>query len=148
MSHYKNTQIGYVTGGIATLAAVLVYYSFRADNVEGLGWFGTSMVVLCAGAALLFSSLTVEVDDEEVRFYFGPGFWTRHIPLRDITRVEEVRNSPLAGWGIRYTVHGWLYNVSGLHAVELDVEGQGSIRVGTDEPQRLKAAIDEARQQV
>lgn len=145
MSQYKHTQIGYITGGAGALASVLVYNAFGAENGDGLGWLGTASVAGCLAATVFFSSLTVEVDDEELRFYFGPGFWTRRIPLADIQTAEVVRNSPFVGWGIRYIGRGWLYNVSGLDAVELDVQGEGVVRVGTDEPERLKEALDAAR---
>jgi hypothetical protein len=95
---------------------------------------------------ILFSTLTVEVDDETLRFYFGPGFWTKRIPLRDIEHVEIVRNRMFYGWGIRYTFDGWLYNVSGLDAVKLRVRGWGTLRIGTDEPHELKRALEQARQ--
>lgn len=145
MPRYKHTQIGYVTGGAGALATLAVYYALGVENAGELGWIGTAAAGGCALVTVLFSSLTVVVDEEELRFYFGPGFWTRRFPLTNIRGVEVVRNSPLVGWGIRYTGTGWLYNVSGLDAVELDVEGEGSVRIGTDEPERLEAALDEAR---
>ncbi|MCS4192512.1 hypothetical protein GGP50_000712 [Salinibacter ruber] len=83
------------------------------------------------------------VTDQELVFYFGPGFWTRRFALNDIVSAEVVRNSALHGWGIRYTRHGWLYNVSGLQAVQLNIRGEGQIRIGTDEPEALKQALDE-----
>lgn len=140
MPLYKHTQIGYVTGGVGAIATAITYIAN-----ETLDWYDIAMVGGLGALTVLFSTLTVIVDEEELRFYFGPGFWTRHIPLDDIRRVEIVRNSALYGWGIRYTFHGWLYNVSGLRAVEIEVEGEGQIRVGTDEPEKLKAALEEAR---
>lgn len=145
MPHYKHTQIGYVTGGAGAVATVLVYYAFGAEHAGEIGWIGTAAAGGCALVTVLFCSLTVVVDEEELRFYFGPGFWTRRFSLAKIRSAGVVRNSPLVGWGIRYTGSGWLYNVSGLDAVELDVEGEGSVRIGTDEPERLKEALDEAR---
>lgn len=141
---YKHTQIGYVTGAALGIGALASYASVRSESGER-GW-GELLATggLLVGAAL-FSSLTVIVDEEELRFYFGPGFWTRRIALDDIVRVEVVQNSPLYGWGIRYTPHGWLYNVSGLRAVELTLEGEGPLRIGTDEPEALKRALEEAR---
>jgi hypothetical protein len=145
MPHYKHTQIGYVTGGVGAAATVFVYYASRAESDGLMGWGGWASVGGFALLTVLFSSLTVIVDEDELRFYFGPGFWTRRIPLSDIRRVEAVRTRALHGWGIRYTFHGWLYNVSGLRAVELEVDGEGTIRVGTDEPEKLQAALERAR---
>ena len=59
-------------------------------------------------------------------------------------RLWVVHTNPLYGWGIRYPFDGWLYNVSGLQAVELTVKGEGNLRIGTDEPETLVAALAEA----
>jgi hypothetical protein len=141
---YEHTQVGYVTGGALLAVLPLIYYAFMVENGE-LGVFGSAMLGGFGVLAVLFSSLTVKVTDQELLFYFGPGFWTRRVALDDILRVEVVRNSALYGWGIRYTRHGWLYNVSGLQAVEVRIRGEGQIRIGTDEPDKLKQAIERAR---
>jgi len=141
---YKHTQIGYVTGGVMLAVLPLVYYAFMAEDGH-LGVFGSAMLGGFGLLAVLFSSLTVTVTDRELMFYFGPGFWTRRFTLDDIERIEVVRNSALYGWGIRYTHHGWLYNVSGLQAVEVTIHGEEQLRIGTDEPEALTAALERAR---
>ena len=95
-------------------------------------------------AALLFYNLTVEVDDTEVRFAFGIGLIRKNYPLSDIAACQPVRNRALYGWGIHLTPHGWLYNVSGLDAVEIEFGNGKKIRLGTDEPAQLARAIDAA----
>lgn len=141
---YTHTQIGYVTGGVMAVTLPGVYFAYMAEY----GTLGTSGVVilgLLGTLGVLFSTLTVTITRDELMFYFGPGFWTKRFPVDDIISVKTVRNSPLYGWGIRYTFHGWLYNVSGLRAVELEIQGEGQIRIGTDEPEALKQALDDAR---
>lgn len=145
MENYKHTQIGYVTIVAGLTGLLIVYYSFTIEDGE-LGAFGLVMLGFFGVLTILFSTLTVEVSDQTFRFYFGPGFWTREFPLDDIHGVKVVRNSALYGWGIRYTFHGWLYNVSGLRAVELKIRGEGTLRVGTDEPEDLKQALEFALQ--
>jgi len=141
---YEHTQPGYVTGPALAAGAAIAYVSFRAEyGTVGIG--GLLMTGAFVVGAVLFSSLTVKVDEDELRFYFGPGFWTRRIPLDAIEAVEPVRNSAWHGWGIRYTHHGWLYNVSGLGAVELMVRGEGRLRLGTDEPEALADAVGRPR---
>ena len=139
---YRHTQIGYVTGGALLAALPLIYYAFMVEDGE-LGLFAYTMLGGFGVLAVLFSSLTVTVTDQELVFYFGPGFWTRRFALDDIVSAEVVRNSALHGWGIRYTRHGWLYNVSGLQAVQVTIRGEEQIRIGTDEPEALKQALDE-----
>lgn len=46
-----------------------------------------------------------------------------------------------AGWGIRITPHGMLYNVSGSEAVEIRMKNVRRFRLGTDEPEVLRGAI-------
>lgn len=111
---YEHTLIGFVTGGVGAVLTVL------------------------------FSTLTVVAGEDELRFDFGLGFWTRRVSLKDIRRVETVRNRALHGWGIHGTSHEWPYNVSGQRAVELEGGGEGQIRVGADEPETLKAVVEEA----
>ncbi len=139
---YRHTQVGYVTGGVTIAALPLIYYAFMVEDGE-LGLFAYTMLGGFGVLAILFSSLTVQVTDRELMFYFGPGFWTRRFALDDIISVEVVRNSALYGWGIRYTPHGWLYNVSGLRAVEVTIRGEEQLRIGTDEPKALKQALEE-----
>lgn len=144
---YEHTQVGYVTGTALALGGLVAYASFQ-DKEEGLGWRALATVGGFSVGALLFSSLTVRVEDEALRFYFGPGFWERRISLSDIREVRVVRNAVWYGWGIRYTPHGWLYNVSGLQAVELTVRDEETLRIGTDEPERLKEALKRAVESV
>jgi len=140
---YEHTQVGYVTIGAGLFGLLIVGYGINADG-KGIG-VGSSIAAGAMGLlTVLFSTLTVKVTQDELIFYFGPGFWTKRFPLDDILSADVVRTSPLAGWGIRYTFHGWLYNVSGLQAVELEIQGEGTIRIGTDEPEALKRALDAA----
>jgi len=105
-----------------------------------LRWMLPAMVAL-ALAAILFGSLTTEIADGELRCRFGIGLIRKRIPLRHVVAVEPVRNRWFWGWGIRYTPQGWLFNVSGLDAVELSLVGGRRLRIGTDEPDELARAI-------
>ncbi len=92
----------------------------------------------------LFASLTVEIDAEHLRIRFGIGLIRKRFPLDQIDTCRSVKNSWLYGWGIRLTPHGWLYNVSGLEAVELKMKSGKTYRIGTDEPAALTAALQAA----
>ena len=94
--------------------------------------------------AVLFSSLTVQVDPEAVRIRFGPGPVGKRFPVAEIRSVRPVRNHWTYGWGIRLTPHGWLFNVSGLDAVELMMGDGKRYRIGTDQPRELLTAIVQA----
>jgi hypothetical protein len=93
----------------------------------------------------VFSSLTVEVSAKELKWNFGPGFWTYRLPLDDIESLEVVRNHWWNGFGIRMRPGFRLYNVSGLDAVELRLKSGEIRRIGTDDPQGFSEALKAAR---
>ena len=99
------------------------------------------MVIIVTTPAFLFSSLTVEVNKYELRWFFGPGFWNYRLSLSEIKDVAVVRNRWWNGWGIRMARGFRLYNVSGLDAVELRVGPNDIRRIGTDDPQGLADAL-------
>ena len=130
-THHRHTQPGYVTA-TAGLAGLLITYSSAMAEEGRLTALSLALMGGFGGITVLFASLTTEVTDQEFRFYFGPGFWTHTYALDTIRSVEVVQNPILYGWGIRYTPSGWLYNVSGRSAVEIDLGSEGVIRVGTN----------------
>ena len=96
---------------------------------------------IVGGLAILFCALTVDISGNELRWYFGPGFWSYRLALDDIQSVAVVRNHWWNGWGIRAAPGFTLYNVSGLDAVELKLKSGEIRRIGTDDPQGLAAAL-------
>ena len=92
----------------------------------------------------LFYSLTVIIDDTHLRVRFGPGLIRFKFSLAKITACRTVKNSWMYGWGIRMTPHGWLYNIGGLDAVEIDMENGRRCRIGTDDAQRFIAKLTES----
>jgi hypothetical protein len=75
---------------------------------------------------------------------FGIGLIRKRIDLAKVRAFRSVRNPWYWGWGIRLYPGGWLYNVSGLDAVELALDDGTELRVGTDEPERLVDALRRA----
>ncbi|RPI03421.1 MAG: hypothetical protein EHM72_01520 [Calditrichaeota bacterium] len=138
--HYRHTQIGTVII-IAVLAAMIFIFipSYTTGN-----WHPAQLGVLAilAVVTFLFYSLTVEIKNSTFTCWFGPGLIRKSIPLADIQQAQAVRNFWLAGWGIRFMAGGyWLWNVSGLQAVELVLKNGKRFRVGTDEPEKLVQAL-------
>jgi hypothetical protein len=135
---YRHTQRGVLVVSVCLAAAALnafvIWFTGR--------WLpaGFTLFVLVA-AAIVFSSLTVEVNDNELRWRFGPGFWTYRLPLGEIEKVAIVRNHWWNGFGIRRRSGFRLYNVSGLDAVELHLKSHDIRRIGTDDPQGLADAL-------
>jgi hypothetical protein len=143
---YKHTQPGYVTAG-ATGAGLLVAAKLMSKGGPGaLAAF--PVIALLGGVAVAFSSLTIEIRDGELRSFFGPGLPAKTVKIRDIASVEVVENPWYYGWGIRITPRGWLYNVSGRNAVEVQLKSGKRFRLGTDEPEILHRTILEALEEV
>jgi len=144
----RHTQIGYVI--LASMALGLIpCLVIGLLMAFGAGRMGPAVPVLCVAgvllvAMLLFSSLTVVVRQGTVEISFGPGVVRKNVRLDDFVSVRAVRNKWYYGWGIRLIPHGWLYNVSGLDAVELVRKNGRVLRIGTDEPAKLDRAIRDA----
>jgi len=138
---YRHTQVGtviVVCVGL-TAAGLILAVSLRAMPAPALILAGGLLVCLH-----VFGSLTVDVGDGRVLARFGPGWVRRQFKVGEIRGVRVVRNRWYYGWGIHRVPRGWLYNVSGLDAVELELGSGEAHRIGTDEPERLAAAIREA----
>ena len=122
--------------------ALLVTLSLSAATLVAVPWLVVALFGLLALGLLAYATLTVDVDAENVRVRFGIGLIRKSIPLSDIARCEIVRTPSWWGWGMHWTPSGWLYNVSGRAAVRLEMTSQRPVMIGSDEAERLKAAID------
>lgn len=138
---YRHTQPGTVMIVALALAATLMVVESVLLSRSLTLW---PLWVLAAGFAVLawlFSSLTVEVSEGQIQWYFGPGIWKYRIALADVNNVEVVRNKWWNGFGIRMRPGFRLYNVSGLDAVELHLKSGEVRRIGTNDPQGLASAV-------
>lgn len=144
MIHYHHRQtatpmlvaVALVTAG--TLAAFLMVPETRL-------WMSIVLMVL-AVVAFISHSLYTTVTSDVVRVAFGPGLIRRLFRLSTIRTAYVVRNRWYYGWGIRLIPTGWMFNASGLDAVELELTSGHRFRIGTDDPAGLIAAIASARE--
>ena len=150
--HYSHTQVGWwliATLGIAALAIAVIFsgvapgaQSLPPSQARLIGW---AVVVTLIVTAALLTSLTVRVTRDTVTWHFGPGAIHFSLPCAEITGVEVARSPLWAGIGIHWIFTGWVYNVSGRDAVMLTRRDGSRVWIGTDEPERLAAAIERAR---
>jgi len=97
--------------------------------------------ILCL---LTFYKLTIIIDDTHLTFKMGIGLITRSYPLSDIQSCTSVRNPLIYGVGVHMTSSGWLFNVSGLYAVEIAFKNRKNrIRIGTDKPDDVARIVNE-----
>jgi hypothetical protein len=136
---YKHTQSARLLNiimAIITMTVVVLAVTFSPFLLFAL----LPLALTC----WLFSSLTIEITDAELRWQFGPGLIRKRVPLDQIASAEQVRTNFWEGWGIHISRFGWLYNVSGWDAVAIKLQNGKRFALGTDEPQALAAALPQS----
>jgi hypothetical protein len=136
-TQYRHSQPGYLS---IVLSVILIGVGAIA---YACGPYSLGILLFTIGIfCLVFSyKLTVEIGDGFLRFWFGPGIFSKRIPLEQIAYCQPFKGI-IYGWGIRVTGDGWLYNVSGMKAVTIVLKSGKKMHIGTDEPQRLIEAIN------
>ena len=134
---YRHTQIGWVT--LISLGVTMLLAGYV--GIPSANWIALSVSGILVICIVLFANLTVMVNGSCVAIAFGVGVIRRRLRLEEIVSCTQVRNRWWYGWGIRKIPKGWLFNVSGLDAVELTVRTGRVYRIGTDEPRKLTEFI-------
>lgn len=138
---YKNTQLGEPLIFIFVALTIVGIFLFEKDQIS-IGVF-TLLGLSCLVPMIFLSTLTVSVDNEKIAWHFGPKLWKKSMQLNQVNKTRIVRNKLWWGFGVRFYGGGWLYNISGLDAVELQLKDGSRIRIGTDEPTELQSAISD-----
>ena len=138
---YKHTQVGYVI--IVGIVAAMVGIGILLMNT-GRNWIAIAVLVVLAVVLVLFHSLTVVINAEELMVQFGPGAVRKRFGLNEIQSVQSVRVPWYWGWGIRTTPQGMVFRVSGFGAVHVKLSTGKEYLIGTDVPQELEEAIRQA----
>lgn len=147
---YHHTQVGYTMLGAMSLGLIIVaaaaVSTFRtmppgASRLMALCLEGAALLLVVA-AATVFSTLTVDVRDGRLTWHFTGRIISGSAPVGDIVSATPAVSAPEYGWGIRETPDGRLYNISGLHAVRVQMRDGRRFSLGTNEPDRLVIAIN------
>lgn len=141
MTQYKRTQIGYLLLTLYSVVVLFLGYLNIMTNFHPLTLIGLIIVLIVLG---IFSRLTVTVYDQIIKIQFGLRIIRKSFPLKEIEAYRVVKNPWYYGWGIRFTPRGWLFNVSGFSAIELQMKNGKRYRIGTDDPDNFAAALGEA----
>src|ERR1035437_3834138 len=142
----KTSQTGWlIIGIISPLTFFLIFQLFKEGMTDTSGTIILgSVIVIMIACLLIFYKLSISIDSNELKFWFGFGLVSKKYNLDQIKGCKPVRNSPLYGWGIRMIPNGWLYNVSGLKAIELSFkQSSKKIRIGTNQPEEIAAYINQ-----
>jgi hypothetical protein len=143
---YERTQHGWpirIAFGVTALALLAMPALQPPDQPTPRAMLVAGAVVAVA-LGLLWSRMTIRVEGERLRWSFGPGWPRFSLPLAEIRSVEVTRTTFWQGVGIHRTRSGWLYNVAAGDAVLVTRADGKQTLLGSDEPRRLKAAIDRA----
>jgi hypothetical protein len=145
---YRHRQFGWLImggtcGPLVLLFALLPHATGRASEVlpQALvpALFGLGVCLV-----LLFGALEVCVTTDALEWRFGVGLIRGRVPLADITAIKAVRTRVANGWGIRRTARGWLYNVSGFDALEVEQKSGKVVLIGTNDLHTLRQALAHA----
>ena len=132
--------------GVMMVACIMLMIGLVVDDAY-VGDALPAMIVFALVMAVVlvfFHSLTVSITREEIKLTFGIGLIRKHFAIADIESASIVQNHWYQGWGIRKIRSGWLYNVSGFDAVEINLKNGRRYRIGTDQPRELCRAIEAA----
>jgi hypothetical protein len=144
---YQHTQRGTVSlaivaSTIALYLALCMWIGIRVPHARlTLMFVSIAPFVILVPVAWYFSSMTVVVTHDELRWCFGLGRDWR-VARADIESATIVRHGWLGGYGLRwYGPKRWVYIVSGRDTVEVRLKQGGWKRLGTDDPQGLLRSL-------
>lgn len=123
-------------------AALGTFVVIGLTLIPFLFWLGLFYIGLGFLMLMLFQGLTVEINETHIKMAYGLGVIRRYIELQDIESVNIVKNSFWWGFGIRRTPKGWMWNISGLTAIEIIYKSSKKFRIGTDDAENLHLAIN------
>jgi len=124
---------------VAIVAAMVAIGIILATT--GVNLIAIAVLVVLAVVLVLFHSLSVVINREELVAQFGPGAIRKRFELNEIESCQAVRIPWYYGWGIRLTPQGMVFRVSGFHAVQIKLITGKKYLIGTDVPQELEEAI-------
>jgi len=144
MKSKRYTQFGTFT--VIILCVLLIVFAILLINhgfsAEPETYLYAVLVLTSLASLLLFYKLTIIVDNETISFKLGIGLLGKSYEISEIKSCKPVKNLWIYGVGIRKLPNGWLYNVSGLKAIELRFKDSTKvIRIGTDRPDEIAGVI-------
>ena len=142
---YREFPFSWLLTGILIPVYLIMFYFYiigPGDRPLPTGGF-LILTGLFVFLYLIFYGMTTVIDKDHIILSFGIGLIRKKIKIERVKNVRAVRNPWYYGYGIRLIPNGWLYNVSGPHAVELQFCDQKRVvMIGTKKPAELKSQIE------
>lgn len=131
--------------GILILATGIILYGIISQPIEG--WEAVILIIILGLAILLFASMQLKtrIDESGLTFSFLPLIGKRKYSNEQIQKLELIAYNSLfkfGGWGIRYNLNMWAYNVKGGHGLVVHLKDRKFL-IGTQKPEELKNAVEQ-----
>ena len=132
---YKQTEINY---SLIIILLVISAFIILSPELAGLKIIILSINLL---VTLLFFSLTIVIDEQKLRWYFGFGIISKDVELSQIVETSAYKTKWYQGIGIRMLNDGWLYNASVGQAVKITLTDGKNIYLGCKDADALQQAL-------
>lgn len=136
---YQKTQFGLT--GVLIVVAIMVFVYLMAVLTDEPRFMFIAIEAFLVVVILPFLTMTIRVTPTTLEWWFTLGFMRQRRMLADIVQVGTWQASFMSGFGYRVSETGALWRVSGSRAVLFDLVDGKRLALGTDEPERLIAAV-------
>ena len=135
---YEHTQIGTKVILVSVISVVVCLLLLPYS-----GWIVLIAIAMIIGQLAIRGTLTVIVDDDAINIKYGPLAWgAKSWPIAEISSVSVVK-IPMNI--LSRSLGGKIYDVSGSDGVAIKLLNGKTIRIGTDEPEEVRQAIESRR---
>ena len=132
---YKQTEINYTLIIILLVISAFIIFSPELANLK-LIIISINLLIV-----VLFFSLTIVIDEQKLRWYFGFGIISKQVELSQIAETSAYKTKWYQGIGIRMLNDGWLYNASVGQAVKITLTDGKNIYLGCKDAGALQQAL-------
>ena len=132
---YKKTEINYSLIIILLVISAFIIFSPELADLK--------IIILSINllVTLLFFSLTIVIDEQKLRWYFGFGIISKDVELSQIVETSAYKTKWYQGIGIRMLSDGWLYNASVGQAIKITLADRKNIYLGCKNVDALQQAL-------
>ncbi len=132
MTIYEDRQISFTSIFFGVGASFVIFF-FYCGSLSLKIFFITCLLI----SVILFYSLTITITETELIAYFGIGVIKKRIPLESILYCTPTKINIFYGWGIKKVRRGWMFNISGLKVVDLELRNGKRFVIGCNNPQEV-----------
>jgi len=144
---YRHTQYGAWMFAMFLMTGIVIAVVALTIITEGRMLSAVLMICVYLFGVGMFYSFTVEISEEKIKFWFGIGIVRKTYALNEVQTIKEVENPWYYFWGVKSIPGGWFYAIAPGTAVEIELKNGKIVQLGTNQPKKLKQAIDTAKQQ-